>query len=47
MTTYNNPAANIIVMRIFFFSGRCSLQTQGIGSIKIEKSEKTLNIADA
>ncbi|KAL9063909.1 MAG: hypothetical protein Q9161_009207 [Pseudevernia consocians] len=30
-------------MSIFFFSGKRSLQTQGMGSIRIAKSEMTLN----
>lgn len=47
MTTYNRPAAKIIVMNIFFFSGKCNLQTQGMGRIKIAKSEKTLKTAEA
>ena len=46
MTTYNKPVAKIIVMSIFFFSGKCNLQTQGIGRIKIAKSERTLKIAE-
>ena len=45
--TYKNPVAKIVVMSIFFFSGMCNLQTQGIGSIKIAKSEMMLKIPEA
>lgn len=41
---YKNPVAKIAVMSIFFFNGKRSLQTQGIGSIRIVKSEMTLKI---
>ena len=40
---YKKPVANIVVMSIFFFNGIRSLQMHGIGSIKIAKSEMTLN----
>ena len=40
--TYKSPVAKMVVMRIFFLSGIRSFQTQGIGSIKMAKSETTL-----
>lgn len=42
--TYKRPVAKIDVMSIFFFNGICSLQTQGIGSTRIAKSEMTLKM---
>ena len=44
LNTYKNPVAKTIVRSIFFFSGMRSLQTQGIGSIRVAKSEMTLKI---
>lgn len=44
MTAYKEPVAKIVVMSIFFFSGKRSLQTQGMGSIRIAKSEMTLKM---
>ena len=41
--TYKKPVAKIVVMSNFFLNGIRSLQTHGIGSIKIAKSEMTLN----
>ena len=44
MSAYKNPVAKIAVMSIFFFNGKRSLQTQGIGSMRIVKSDMTLKI---
>ena len=38
------PAANINIIKIFFFSGICNFEIGIIGSIKIEKSEMTLKM---
>ncbi len=43
--TYRKPVANIAVVKIFFLSGICSFQRDGIGSIRMAKSVMTLNIA--
>lgn len=42
--TYKSPVAKMAVTSIFFFSAICSFQRQGIGSIRITKSEMTLKI---
>ena len=42
--TYKNPVAKMVITNIFCFSGIRSFQTQGIGSIKMAKSEMTLKI---
>ena len=42
MHTYTKPVAKIAVIEIFLLKDICSFQTDGIGRIKMAKSEITL-----
>ena len=41
--TYKRPVAKIAIIKSFLFSGICNLQIDGMGRIRIAKSEKMLN----
>lgn len=43
-STHNRPMAKTPVVRIFFLSDICNLQIDGIGRIRIAKSDSTLKI---
>ena len=44
MYTYRKPVAKIAVIKIFLLKDICNFQTDGIGKIKMAKSEITLKI---
>ena len=44
MYTYRKPVANTAVIRILFLEDSCSFQTDGMGRMKIAKSDITLKI---